>query len=52
MVAREDNSEEIIKNVEGNLKEDTKSDASEEEEIPLKEEETLNESSRDRKSVV
>ena len=45
VAAREDDLEEIIKNVEGNLKEDTKSDASEEEEIPPKEEENLNESS-------
>ena len=45
MVAREDNSEEIIKNVEGNLKEDARSDASEEGEIPPKEEKNLNESS-------
>ena len=44
-VAREDDSEEIVKNIEGNLKEDTKSGASEEEEIPPKEEENLNKSS-------
>ena len=37
--------EEIIKNVEGNLEEDARSDASEEGEIPPKEEENLNESS-------
>ena len=43
--AREDDSEEIINNVKGNLKEDAKSDASEEVEIPPKEEENLNESS-------
>ena len=42
---REDNLEEIIKNIEGNLEEDAKSGASEEGEIPLKEEENLNESS-------
>ena len=46
MVAvREDDSEEIVKNIEGNLEEDTKSSASEEGEIPLKEKENLNESS-------
>ena len=33
--AREDDSEEIIENIEGNLKEDAKSGASEEGEIPL-----------------
>ena len=42
---KEDNSEEIIENIEGNLEEDTKSDASEEGEMPPKEEENLNESS-------
>ena len=41
---REDDSEEIIENIEGNLKEDAKSDTSEEE-IPPKEEENLSESS-------
>ena len=44
-VAREDNSEEIIKTIEENLEGDAKDDASEEEEIPLKEEENLDESS-------
>ena len=44
VAVREDDSEEIIKNVKGNLKEDTRSDASEGE-IPPKEEENLNESS-------
>ena len=44
-MAREDDSEEIIKNIEGNLEEDAKSSTSEEEEIPPKEEENLNESS-------
>ena len=43
--AREDNPEGIIKTIEENLKEDTKKNASEEEEIPLEEEENLNESS-------
>ena len=42
---REDDLEEIVENIEGNLKEDAKSGASEEGEIPLKEEENLNESS-------
>ena len=44
-MAREDDLEEIIKNIKGNLEEDAKSSASEEEEIPPKEEENLNESS-------
>ena len=44
-MAREDDLEEIIENIRGNLKEDTKSGASEEEEIPPKEEDNLNESS-------
>ena len=44
-VAREDNSEEIIEDVKGNLEEDARSDVSEEGEIPPKEEENLNESS-------
>ena len=44
-MAREDDSEEIVKNIEGNLEEDTKSDVSEEGEIPPKEEENLNKSS-------
>ena len=43
--AREDDSEEMVKNIEENLEEDAKDDASEEEEIPLKEEGNLNESS-------
>ena len=43
--AREDDSEEIVENNEGNLKEDAKPGASEEGEIPPKEEENLNESS-------
>ena len=45
VVVREDDSEEIIENVKGNLKEDARSDVSEEGEIPPKEEENLNESS-------
>ena len=44
-VVREDNSEEIVNTIEENLEEDTKDNASEKEEISLKEEENLNESS-------
>ena len=42
---REDNSEEIAENIEGNLKEDVKSSASREEEILQEEEDNLNKSS-------
>ena len=42
---REDDSEEIAENIEGNLEEDVKSSASREEEIPQEEEDNLNESS-------
>ena len=42
---REDDLEEIAKNIEGNLEEDAKSSASKEEEIPLEEEDNLNKSS-------
>ena len=42
---REDDSEEITENIEGNLKEDAKSSASKEEEIPQEEENNLNKSS-------
>ena len=42
---REDESEEIVRAIKENLKRDAKYDASEEEKIPLKEEENLNESS-------
>ena len=45
MVVREDDSEEVVENVKGNLEEDTRSEVSEEGEIPPKEEENLNESS-------
>ena len=45
MAVREDDSEEIAENIEGNLEEDTKSNASREEEIPQEEEDNLNESS-------
>ena len=51
MAAREDNLEEIVENVEGNLEEDTRSDTSEEGEIPPKEEENLNESSGEDKEM-
>ena len=44
-MVREDNSEEIIENIEGKLEEDAKLDTSEKEKIPPKEEENLNESS-------
>ena len=44
-MVREDDLEEIVKNIEGNLEEDAKSSTSEEEEIPPKEEDDLNESS-------
>ena len=43
--AREDDSGEIVKMIKKNLEGDAKDNASEEEEIPLKEEENLNESS-------
>ena len=45
MVVREDDSEEIAENIEGNLEEDAKSSTSREEEIPQEEEDNLNESS-------
>ena len=44
MAVREDDSEEIAENIEGNLEEDAKSSASREEEIPQEEEDNLNES--------
>ena len=44
-MAREDDSEEIAKNIEGNLKEDVKSSVSKEKDIPPEEEDNLNESS-------
>ena len=47
MAVREDDSEEIVKSIEGNLEEDAKSGMSEEGEIPPKEEENLNKSSRE-----
>ena len=42
---REDDSEEIVENIKGNLKEDAKTSVSKEEEIPQEEEDNLNESS-------
>ena len=45
VAVREDDSEEIAENIEGNLEEDVKSSASREEEIPQEEEDNLNESS-------
>ena len=42
---REDDLEEIAKNIEGNLEEDVKSSTSKEEDIPPEEEDNLNESS-------
>ena len=50
MMAREDDSEEIVENIEGNLEEDTKSGMSEEE-LPSKEEENLSESSDEDKEM-
>ena len=44
MAVREDDLEEIVKNIKGNLEEDAWSDVSEEKEISPKEEENLNES--------
>ena len=51
-MVREDDSEEIIENIKGNLKEDAKYDASEEGEIPPKEEDNLNESSCEDKEML
>ena len=45
MAVREDDLEEIAKNIEGNLEEDAKSNGSREEEIPQEEEDNLNQSS-------
>ena len=44
-MAREDDLEEIVENIKGNLKEDAKSGMSKEEDIPPEEEDNLNESS-------
>ena len=51
MAVREDDSEEIAKNIEGNLKEDVKSSKFREEEIPQEEEDNLNESSGEDKEM-
>ena len=48
---REDNSEEITEDIEGNLEEDVKSSASREEETPQEEEDNLNESSGEDKEM-
>ena len=48
---REDDSEEIAKDIEGNLKEDMKSNVSREEEVPQEEEDNLNESSGEDKEM-
>ena len=50
-MVREDDLEEITKNIEGNLKEDTKSSTSREEEIPQEEEDNLNKSSGEDKEM-
>ena len=50
-MAREDDSKEIVKTIKENLIRDTKDDASEEEEIHLKEEDNLNESSDEDKEM-
>ena len=44
-MVREDDSEEIAEDIEGNLEEDVKSNVSREEEVPQEEEDNLNESS-------
>ena len=48
---REDDSEEITENIEGNLEEDVKSSVSREKEIPQEEEDNLNESSGEDKEM-
>ena len=45
MAVREDTSEEITEDIEGNLEEDAKSNTSREEEVPQEAEDNLNESS-------
>ena len=50
-MAREDDPEGIIEAIEENLKKDTKEDVSEEGNIPLKEEDNLNESSDDEEEM-
>ena len=51
MAVREDDSEEITENIEGNLEEDPKSSMSREEEIPQEEEDNLNKSSDEDKEM-
>ena len=51
MAVREDDSEEIAENIEGNIEEDMKSNMSREEEIPQEEEDNLNESSGEDKEM-
>ena len=51
MAVREDDLEEIVENIKGNLEEDAKSNMSEEGEIPPKEEENLNKSSGEDKEM-
>ena len=48
---REDDSEEIAEDIEGNLEEDAKSNASREEEVPQEEEDNLNKSSGEDKEM-
>ena len=48
---RKDDSEEIAEDIEGNLKEDAKSNVSREEEVPQEEEDNLNESSGEDKEM-
>ena len=50
-MAVEDDSEEIVENIEGNLEEDAKYNASKEGEIPPKEEENLNKSSSEEEEM-
>ena len=51
VAVRQDNLEDIVENIEGDLEEDAKYNASEEGEIPPKEEENLNESSSEDKEM-
>ena len=50
-MVREDDSEEIAKNIEGNLEEDAKFSVSKEEDIPPEEEDSLNKSSGEDKEM-
>ena len=51
VAVREDDSEEIAENIEGNLEEDVRSSTSREEESPQEEEDNLNESSGEDKEM-